>query len=353
MFDSKKQLLWSKMRVGIVITIAAVIIFFTVFFAGTIENIFSPRVEFKAQVQDAKGLRTGAPVWISGIEVGSVSDISLHPSLRTVITLSVDKKAFTYIRKDSQASILTMGLLGDKYIEISTGTAGAEALSPGGVILGSAQIDLKDVMETGTTSIQKMNEFIEKLGRIVEQIEKGEGTVTKLLTDPSLYDNLKDSSKELSAVLRDVRKGEGSLGALIKDPSIYENLRASSSSLAQFSIKLNEGSGTLRRLAEDPALYEKMVLISTSLEEFTGKLNREKGSLNRLIEDPSLYENMSRASERLTVILDRIERGEGTAGLLVRNEEMAGELRATVAELRKLIAEMRENPRKFFKFSIL
>lgn len=211
MFDMKKQLLWSKLKVGTVITLGLLVTFFTVFFAGGIQDLFSPKVELKARIQDVKGLRNGAPVWISGIEVGSVTGINLNPESGTTVTMSLNKSALNYIKKDSQASVLTMGLLGDKYVELTIGTPQAGQVKPEDTIEGAAQIELKDMMETGTASVQKMSDFINKLEHLVTEIEKGQGTASKLLNDPSLYENLNDSSRRLSSILKRVEKGERGL----------------------------------------------------------------------------------------------------------------------------------------------
>ncbi len=136
MFDIKKQLLWSKLKVGLVITLALSILFLTVFFAGSIERILSSKAELRAHIQNVKGLRKGAPVWISGIEVGSVKDINLHPEYGTIVTLSLNKNFLKFLRKDAEASILTKGLLGDKYIELSNGSPGAGPIKPNDIIKG-------------------------------------------------------------------------------------------------------------------------------------------------------------------------------------------------------------------------
>ena len=211
MFDMKKQLMWSKLKVGLVVTAALLTLFLTVFFAGGIQFLFSPKVEIKAQIADVKGLRKGAPVWLSGIEIGSVKDIRLNPGYGTTVTLSINKSALDYLKKDSHASVLTMGLLGDKYVELGGGSPEAEKLAAGDTIAGASQIELKDVMEVGTSSIQNMTNFLKKLDHIVTEIENGQGTASKLLKDPSLYNNLDNASLRLSKILARVEKGERGL----------------------------------------------------------------------------------------------------------------------------------------------
>ncbi len=352
MFDLKKQVRWAQIRSGIIISVALVILFLGVFFAGSIERIINPKVRIEAAISDVKGLKKGAPVWVFGIEEGSVEDISLNPKYGTVVTISIYKKVLKVLKKDATASVLTMGLLGDKYVELSPGTTNTAPLAPGDMIRGTAQIDLKDVMETGGQSIKKVTEFIDKMGKLVEKMETSKGTLSRFLEDPALYDNLKESSRNLAAVTADIRDGRGTLGLLVKDPSLYERLSASSKSLEGFSRKLDSGSGTLSKLLNDDSLYAKLVGAASSAEEFGRKLNTSSGTINRLIEDPELYQNLSLASKRLSLILERIDKGEGAAGVLVRDEKTAEELKETVRELKLLTEDIRKQPSKYFKFSV-
>ena len=78
-----------------------------------------------------------------------------------------------------------MGLLGDKYVEISAGSPSTESIRPGEMIQGSFQIEFQDVMKTSAVTIETMTEFIKKLEGLVTKIEKGEGTFAKFLNDPS------------------------------------------------------------------------------------------------------------------------------------------------------------------------
>jgi phospholipid/cholesterol/gamma-HCH transport system substrate-binding protein len=88
---------------------------------------------------------------------------------------------------------------------------------------------------------------------------------------------------------------------------------------------MNESSGTLRKMIEDPALYDKLLTATASVEEFSGKLN---------------------------AILEKIDKGEGVAGTLVQDKELSKELKETVAEIRDLLKDIKEDPKKYFKFSI-
>lgn len=352
MFDIKKKLRWSKLRAGLIITIALLLLFFTVFFAGSIDKIFSPTIQISADIGDVRGLRQGAPVWISGVEVGSVTDISLNPQGGTVVTMSLKKSDLKFVRTDSVATVLTLGLLGDKYVELSPGSPQSPPIGPGEMIKGASPVEMKDIMETAAMSVKKMNDFIEKLGHLVTKVETSKGTLAKLLEDPALYNNLEEATKSLSRIAADINGRRGSLGMLISDRSLYDRLTKASSSMEEFSGKLAAGSGTLNKLIEDPTLYDRLSGTAASMEAFSRKLNKGSGTLSKLVEDPELYDNLNKASVQLSLILEKVEKGEGTAGALVNDKELAEELKVTLKELKELTADIKQNPGRYLKFSL-
>lgn len=352
MFDTKKQAPWAALKVGTVITLAFLVLFLTVFFAGGIEDLLSPKSEIKAKVQHVKGLRRGAPVWLSGIEVGTVEEITLNPSFGTIVTLSIRRSALEYVNKDAQAGVFTMGLLGDKYVELSTGSPKAGRIRPGDTIEGISQLELKDVMDTSAASIERLNEFIKKLDVLVTKINEGEGTVAKFIRDPGLYNSLNEAALALSSTAKDIRDSRGSLGLLIGDPTLYERISSAAGSFESFSRKLADASGTIGRLAEDPALYERLLSAAASIDDFSRKLNEGSGTLKKMTEDPALYDNLNRAAGRLSSVLEKIDRGEGVAGSLITDQELARDLREIVTEVRALARDIRENPKRYLRFSL-
>jgi phospholipid/cholesterol/gamma-HCH transport system substrate-binding protein len=281
MLDARKQLAWSKLKVGLVVTTALLVLFLAVLFAGSIESIFAPKVKIHARIGDVNGLRTGAPVWLFGIEVGSVSGIRLDRGHETIVTLSVGRKYLDFIRKDAQASVLTMGLLGDKYVALSTGSPEAPPLGPGDVIEGAVE---RGITAAGGESLEKITQFLGRLDRIAARIEKGEGTIPKLINDPSLFDNLKDAAETLAQVAQEMKEEQGSFRLLMKNPALYENL--------------NKGSG------------------------------------------------------ELTAALEKLNRADGIAGKLVADKDLAEDVKETVKELKGLIKDIKENPKRYFKVSV-
>ncbi len=352
MFDMKKQLTWAELKVGLIIFFALLIIVGTVLFAGSIEKLFSPRVEITAYIKDIKGLREGDPVWLAGIEIGSVKEIRLNPTFGTEIRLSMKKDTLHFLKKDSKASILTQGLLGDKFVELSSGSPSSPPLKEHDAIRGEVVTELQDIVEASSTSLNSLSNFIQRLEELLNKIDRGEGTLAKFINDPSLFNNLNDSTAEFTKSIKKLRKATGTLSKLMYDESIYKDLKESIDSIKDFTGTLREGSGTIQYLIDDPTLYESLLNTSTSLEKFSALLTSGKGTINMLVHDPSLYNNINETSIKIKKILENIEAGKGIAGDFVMDTELKDDLRKTLTELKELIQDIKTNPGRYFKFSL-
>jgi phospholipid/cholesterol/gamma-HCH transport system substrate-binding protein len=352
MYDYEKQQRWAKLRVGIVVTIAIGIVFLAIIFAGNIEKIFAPRSRIYATFTDIKGLREDAPVWFSGVEIGSVKSIKFTTEREIQTEMWVSTDSLKFLKQDSKANILTLGLLGDKYIEITPGSRTAAGLHAGGTITGQTTMEIQDVVRTSQESIAKISDFVNILEGILKKIESGEGTLSKLLNDPSVYDNLKDTTEEFTKLIRKIENGRGTISRLLNDDTLYADISSSVKDINLFARSLRDSKGTLHKLIDDPSLYDRFQKASENLDVFTQKLSSSKGTINRLIEDESLYGNINSASEKLANLLEKIDRGEGLAGRLVKDEELAKELKMTLTELNTLIQDIKKNPGRYFRFSV-
>ena len=238
------------------------------------------------------------------------------------------------------------------YLELSPGSSESPGLREDDSLAGSAQLEFQDVVEKSKESISRLNDLAKRLDHFIAMVEEGKGTLPMLLKDRALYDNLTDASKNLSLVLNKVDKGNGTLGRFLFDDKLYAKLESSANNIKEFSDGLNESSSTLNRLIKDRELYDRFLSVSSSLDEFTKKLASGKGTMGRLVEDESIYENLDSASKRFSALLQRIEEGKGVLGDLTAEGELDAELKKTVKDLNDLVKDIKENPKKYFKFSL-
>ena len=102
MYDYVRQHRRATIRVGFVITMALIIVFLSVMFAGSLEKLFLQKVTVNAMVVDVKGLRVGSPVWFSGVEIGAVKSIEFSVHRRVMVEMSILADALKYLKKDSK-----------------------------------------------------------------------------------------------------------------------------------------------------------------------------------------------------------------------------------------------------------
>ncbi|MFP4415764.1 MAG: MlaD family protein [Chitinivibrionales bacterium] len=317
MNEHQKRLVWARFKVGIVVTTTLVILFITVFFSGAFFGLFSPNAELTVNMNEVAGLRNGAPVWLLGVEIGTVSDIELTQE-GTVVTLSVKKSKLKFIHRDAKASIMTMGLLGDKFVSIDPGSPQGEPIEPNAQIQGEISPGLGEIIEYGAESVNKVESFIIRLDTLVASIQKGQGNLARLLQDSTLYENLAATMKNFRTLTQWMMNEDGTFQKLIEDPSLYRSVTQAGQSLAQFGNRLNDSSGTLYQLTHDAQLYN----------------------------------NLNQSAQQLSSILQEIQQGQGTAGTLVKDEQLAHELRTTVKVLNALVEDIQKNPKKYFSFEL-
>ncbi|MCP4581639.1 MAG: MCE family protein [candidate division Zixibacteria bacterium] len=299
-----------EIKVGILIALGLIILFSAFFIVGGKEGIFSTRYALFARFDDIEGLTVGAPVRLGGVKVGNVEDISfsdIADAKAIIVEMSIKSKSFIRIREDSKAILASMGLLGDRTVDISLGSTDSEPITPGEFVLTKGGHIIKDVEEIARNAKD-----------ISHKINEGEGSMAQIINDPRLYTNLDSLLIIWSDLSRKINEGEGNLAAIINDPTLYKN-------------------------------FNDFLAQSTSLIE---SINSGEGTLGKLAQDDGLYNHTDSALVALNNTLEKINSGEGTIGQLMENAELYERLNTTLISLDSLLVDLRENPKRYVKLSL-
>ena len=253
-----------------------------------------------AQFKSLKELKTGDEVRQAGVKVGSVVETRLQ-GRRAEAVLLVDARV--QIAKDASATIGMAGLLGSNYVSFDLGSESSAYYAPGDAVLTIESPDLNTIVtelgDVGKKVDQALSQFsgamggkdgeglIGKLDRLVDtnstrigeittnlknvtdKLDRGEGTLGKLINDPKLHDDLlvsvgdiksaaaqaKDFVTNAQAIVAQVKSGQGTLGVLVYDQDAGNNIKVVTKNLREISDKINQGQGTLGRLISDDSLY--------------------------------------------------------------------------------------------------
>lgn len=280
-----------------------------------------------------------------------------------------------WIKADSNISLGSVGLLGDKYIEISIGRTDRPATvireKKRGwifdetqevlVIEGTRQTGFQELVTGANDILTNFKSLSERLEEITGQLQEGEGTVGKFFSDPAFYNNLnaailgaRGTVEGASRMIRDITEGPGTVPRLIQEREIYDRIVAATSKLETTLAKVESGDGTIGQLVNDPALYGHANRLMENAESIAKRIEAGQGTLGKLSTDDKLYRDLQASVNRLSGLMQDVEQGKGTLGRLAKDPELYQNVNQLSSEMVKLIYDFRQNPKKFLtiKFEI-
>jgi phospholipid/cholesterol/gamma-HCH transport system substrate-binding protein len=254
-----------------------------------------------AGFENLKELKVGDEVRMAGVKVGSVETTQLK-GRRAEAVLRIEPGV--EIKNDATASIVMAGLIGTNYVGIDLGSVAAPLLQPGAEIHTKVTPDINSIMsdlgdlgqklegalgsfgkamggdgkdgglfqkldKLVTDNSEKVTATVSNLQEITAKINKGEGTIGKLLNEPTLHDQLvttvadiktaaagaKDFMANAQSIIDQVKAGKGTLGSLIYDDATGNSIKATVANIQSVSEKLAKGEGTLGKLINDETLF--------------------------------------------------------------------------------------------------
>lgn len=319
-----------RFRVGLVVLIALVFLMLGILMVGKRAHLFTAKLPYQTQFDSAAGLVSGNPVRLNGVTVGNVLEVNLSPDpadQRVRVVYEVDRKVRTRLRTSTTASIKTIGLLGDKYIELVGGKPDDPIVPPDGEIKAAQGASLEKIFEGGGDLLTDLGGIARSLKATLERLEKG-----------GVGENLNSTLASLSEVLGKINRGESLAGKLLADRRYGEetgrSLSAAVNSLRNVFGKIEKdmasGNGIIPALLSDPEgkkkvfdLVDRLGATAASLASATESLNSGKGALPTLLHDEAFSReftgNLRNLSRRLDSIARKLDEGQGTVGKLIND----------------------------------
>ncbi|MFH1857546.1 MAG: MlaD family protein [Candidatus Omnitrophota bacterium] len=188
-----------ELKVGLFAFIGLLVLFMIVFSIGDF-YLLNPGYTLTIRFGTASGLEIGAPVHVAGVVSGEVKGISISfQKGKTLVDLLVWLRKGAIVPDNSIAEIKTLGLLGEKFLDISPGEDSQRFLGEGDVLVGRDPISMDSVLAKGNALVSEMEASSRSLGVILQKIENGEGTLGKLVVDDKLY-------RDVEGLVGDIRR---------------------------------------------------------------------------------------------------------------------------------------------------
>ncbi|MGA8762031.1 MAG: MlaD family protein [Candidatus Sulfotelmatobacter sp.] len=354
---SQKQLKWSQLRVGLTVIFASLALALLLFLMSGTSGLFSRRIRLSSYFDNASGLRVGAPVRLSGVDVGNVIKIRVVPDKDKQFTpvevvMKVSTKYGFNLRRDSITSLDTAGVLGETYLDIDSSQAVGAPAQDGDVLPTQVHPDFNQVVRASQSTLQNMDALLKRADRILAFAESGKGSIGKLIYDPTLYDHLASTVTEFKGIVDDIARGQGSLGRLINSNDAYEKFVATLDKMNKVVDDLQEGKGTAGKFLKDPALYDNANDTISNLKKISQDINAGKGTLGKLAKDEDLAKKLDTTITKLSELTSDLEAGKGTVGKLLQDETLYNNLNQVLEQSRDLVKAIRENPKKYLSIKL-
>lgn len=304
---------WDQMRVAGVILVALAVLALAAYKLGQAANLFTSRYELVVFLKEANGLRQGGSVTLAGQLVGTVREIEFLPvdhdtSRNLRVVARVDENVREQIRRDSEARLRTMGLLGDKVLDISPGTPGFAVLEQGDTLRVATALDYEAVLAKAAGAVDDVVLLSRDLRTITNGLARGQGTMGQLLTNRAMYDQLTSAVARANALFANLQNPNGTLGRMLNDPTLYHRLTNTVASLDSTLTAVNSSQGSLGRLLRDTTLYANLAGIAQGADSLMAMLTNEQGTLGRMMTDHALYDQLNKLTSDLTAVLADVRR---------------------------------------------
>jgi phospholipid/cholesterol/gamma-HCH transport system substrate-binding protein len=360
-----------QLRIGALVLTAILLFMGFVLSVGKRSALFEERYSLWTSFSSTEGLAVGAPVRLAGVTVGNVTRIAFGRDFkdpRIALTLSVERRVQDRVREDSVASIGTIGLVGDKILDITVGSVDRPALQPGAQLASVDPLDYSMLVQKGdrildnvtriTASLDEflaggesagkrnLNEALRSLRTTLVEVEKGQGLLHDVVYGKEGADLLARVDRTVQSLERTARAIEterGLLHALIYTPQedTLGRLTRALAGLDDLVREAKEGRGLLHALIYDPQATEILVRLDQTgqeLEAFVRGAREGKGLVPSLLfnaegakvlEDvQAAAQNMRAVAADLQTITARLRQGEGTIGGLLEDPTVYEDLSA-------------------------
>lgn len=232
----------TQMKVGVFLLAGLIVLLASIFTLGSNKTLFQDTFEIRSYFDSVQGLNVGGVVSLSGLKVGNVDRITFDETKNLVEVVSrIDPEFKTKIKKDSHVEIRTQGALGDKYLYINPGTTSGEVVQNGDEIKADYGNDILAILSKRGNESEKLFDAIadfqklmnsltanNKIPSLIHKLDAAAGNLSEVSSN--LNGTLKKGSfdrslTKLEKIVDKIDRGEGTLGALINDRSVHDRIK--------------------------------------------------------------------------------------------------------------------------------
>lgn len=276
-------------KLGFFILIALVFFVVAIFYVGSKSNLFTTTIRVKTTFLSVSGLLEGNSVRFAGIEVGTVQNIEIIANDKVVVTMVIQSDVMKFIKKDSEVSIGSEGLVGNKIVTISPGTPESGSIEDGDELKSVQPVELSDIFNSLNESTKNAQRISTELADIVSKVNSGQGTLGQLVNNDQLYRTVDSTiagfSRSTGQVSLVLQKVASSVDTISNDiTQLTSKIRIITSDIAEISTKMNSSESIVGTLLTDTAFARNLKEVITNANMTTANLERGAFSFSQNME---------------------------------------------------------------------
>lgn len=316
----------NKLRLGVFVVTGLALFIVAIYLIGENQNMFKKSFTISAKFNNVGGLMLGNNVRFSGINIGTVKNITMVNDSTIQVDMNVEEKMVKHIKKDAIATIGTDGLVGNMIVNIIPGKGMESIVVSGDFIQSYTKIGTEDMLNTLSTTNENAALLTAKLLKVADALSNDKGTLGMLINDTAVAANLKQTfnqlritsveankaMRELNSIISSFDIDNSVAGTLLNDSiqaekvkSIITNLDESSAEINTVLANLNEtvtnfkeGEGALNYLSNDKELVQNLEEIMNNINEGTDKFNENMEALKHNFLTRGYFKRLERKEKR-------------------------------------------------------
>ena len=328
-----------QIRIGGFILIGLGVFLAIIYLLGAQARYFERKQELVAEFTEVGGLLEGATVRLAGVQIGRVTRVQLppQPGGKVRVTLTIARRFADRIRRNSEARIVTQGLLGDKLVEITVGSPDSPPVKAGDVLATREPFEMAQMFAAGADTLAQVNQLattlrktVDRVDRMTVEVEKGKGWLHVLIyEEPESLRRLNALLTSTQQLLTRAEGADSAVGVLLSKDSgkAARSLLAAMDALGRAAEKPGPSDGLLPTLLFDPeykGVARDLQVLTRNFRDVSEKLAHGQGLLGELLkgDDASLGQTATDfrvAMANLKAVTDRLKAGEGTVGALLED----------------------------------
>ncbi|RZU40855.1 MlaD family protein [Edaphobacter modestus] len=351
---SQQEVRWSQLKVGLIVLVASVVLVALLFLMTSSAGlgILSHKLTVTTYFENSAGLKPGAAVNLQGVTIGTVKTVTVVATPERKLTpvrvvMKLNDKFADELKKDSKASLTTIGVLGDTVVDINSQFAVGPPLQDGDELKTLETPSLTDVVKASQGTIESLNVILAKMNTIVDNLQSGKGSIGQLINSPDLYNKLNGTVDELHKLTINLNQGKGTIGKLVSDESLYNRLSDTTAKLDNIATELDSGKGTAGKLLKDPELYDNLNSTLKHANSLMADADAGKGGMGLLLKDPQFRKQLDDTFTQVNHLVTGVNQGHGTLGKLATEDTLHTNLNNLLINSSDLVTAVRQNPKKY------